>query len=142
MKAIHKSKLLLLLLATVSLSARSAEKTYGDLPKAELVRVKDGDTFVVTVPSWPAIVGYEIPVRVRGINSPEIHSKRPENKKLAIKAKNFTSDALWQAKIITIKDIARDNFFRIDADVYVDGKSLAEMLLKAGLAKKYGEYWE
>jgi len=36
-----------------------------------------------------------------------------------------------------LRNIDRGKYFRIVADVYIDGKSLAQMLLTKGLAKVY-----
>jgi endonuclease YncB( thermonuclease family) len=41
------------------------------------------------------------------------------------------------AKIITLHNIGRDKYFRINADVLVDGKSLGAELIKNKLALPY-----
>lgn len=41
------------------------------------------------------------------------------------------------AKVIGLKKVRRDKYFRILADVMIDGQSAAEMMLKAGFAKAY-----
>ena len=41
------------------------------------------------------------------------------------------------AKAIELRNVLRDKYFRILADVIIDGQSAAEMMLKAGYAKAY-----
>ena len=45
--------------------------------------------------------------------------------------------ALRSAKAIELRNIERGKYFRILADVYTDGKSLAEGLIKSGHARAY-----
>ena len=49
----------------------------------------------------------------------------------------FIVGRLRAAKKIELRNMKRGKYFRIVADVYVDGMSLAQMLLEAGLAKPY-----
>ena len=44
------------------------------------------------------------------------------------------ADILKDAETINLKNIERGKYFRIVADVFVDGKSLADELIEAGLA--------
>ncbi len=104
---------------------------------AILLSVTDGDTIKVTIPNIPIIFGKEIGVRVAGIDTPELHSKCKEERELAEKATEFTKNFLSNSKYIELKNPARDMYFRIDAEVYVDGKSLSQELLTANLAKPY-----
>lgn len=99
--------------------------------------IYDGDTITVTINKWPALIGDHIEIRVNGIDTAEMHASCPEEKQLAIAAKSFTVNFLNTTKRITLRNLGRDKYFRIDADIYVDGKSLAEELIKAKLAKPY-----
>ena len=56
---------------------------------------------------------------------------------MAIKAKEFTENKLKNGKIIKLKNMQRGKYFRIVADVVVDGNDLGELLIREGLAKKY-----
>ena len=55
----------------------------------------------------------------------------------AREAKQFTVQALRSAKTIELKNIQRGKYFRILADVYVDGKNLADGLIKSGHARAH-----
>lgn len=130
-----KYSVLLVFLFLVSVGY-SAEKSYGNV-ECTVVAVYDGDTFTVDVAGWPAIVGERIGVRINGIDTPERKSTDPRLKALATKARETTVELLRKAKKVELRNIHRDKYFRIDADVFVDGQNLAEVLLSKGLAKKY-----
>ena len=58
-------------------------------------------------------------------------------KKLAIKARDFVASKLKSAKEVLLVNPKRGKYFRIVADVMIDGQMLDKMLLKKGLAYKY-----
>tara|TARA_R110000823_G_C15932894_1_gene499682 strand:+ start:1319 stop:1744 length:426 start_codon:yes stop_codon:yes gene_type:complete len=122
------------------------KQNFGNLIIDEIVSVYDGDTFKININSNPDVIGKNIPIRINGIDTPEIRTKCNEEKKLGYKAKEFTSSILNNAKAIELKNIKRGKYFRIVADVYVDGKSLSELLIKNNLAVPYNggtklKYW-
>ena len=44
---------------------------------------------------------------------------------------------LTTKEIYDLNEMERDNYFRVASDVIVDGKSLADMRIEAGMAVKY-----
>lgn len=112
-------------------------KSYGSVVADEVTSIYDGDTFRVNINDWPAIVGQRVPIRVKGIDTPELRGKCQTEKELARKAKQHTVQLLRGAKIIELQNIGRGKYFRILADVSVDGRDLGESLVKNGLAVKY-----
>jgi endonuclease YncB( thermonuclease family) len=58
-------------------------------------------------------------------------------KQLARKAKKYTVDSLRSGKKVRLVNIKRGKYFRIIADVYIDGQSLSESLLAENLARRY-----
>lgn len=76
-------------------------------------------------------------MRIAGIDTPELKGRCRKEIELARLAKQKTVAMIRSAKIIELKRMRRDKYFRIDADVYVDGKSIAQALIKAGLAVPY-----
>lgn len=111
--------------------------TFGSVEVSKILRVNDGDTFYCNIDSWPGIVGRNIGVRIGRIDTPEKNSPDSDVRLLAQCARLLTVTKLGTAKKITLRMVKRGKYFRIVADVYVDGKSLAVMLLRAGLAKSY-----
>jgi len=120
----------------------SADKTYGNIRVSNITKIYDGDTITVNIKKYPPIIGEDIGVRIYGCDTPEIKSKTELEKQQAIKAKEFTSSLISQAKYIELRNIRRDKYFRILAEVWVyipkEGwKNISEELIKNGLAKPY-----
>ena len=113
-------------------------KTYNEtITDFEIVRVRDGDTFIINIKGIPQIFGSEIAVRIRGIDTPELSNSRKDIKDIAYKAK-FELEKYWlQVKKIVLYDLGRDKYFRVLASVKADDIDVAEYLIKKGLAKKY-----
>ena len=128
--------LLICLLLTISLHAKKA-KTYGALYVSEVVKVIDGDTIKVTIEHIHPLIGECISIRIAGIDTPEISSTDPNIKALAFKAKAFTENAVKNGNQILLSNLRRDKYFRILADITIDGESLSEKLLEEGLARPY-----
>lgn len=113
------------------------KNSYGKVTVDKLVSVYDGDTFKVTINEWPAIIGENIGIRIAGIDAPEMSDNRPKIQKLAIQAKEFVALKLNEAGKIELFNLRRDKYFRIIADVYVDGEYLNDLLIEKNLAKVY-----
>ena len=103
----------------------------------KIISVYDGDTFRADIRGLPDIIGKNIAIRILGIDTPEIRGKCEEEKIVAIKARDFSRKALFNAKTITLKNLKRDKYFRLLADVYFDDIDLANALLVNNFAVKY-----
>lgn len=114
-----------------------AARTYGTLQVDKVCRVHDGDTFIADIAEVHPLIGMQISVRIAKIDAPEMTDKRTEIKQLAIQSRDYLSMRLEQAKIIELINIQRDKYFRILADVFIDGVDLAAELVDQGLAKPY-----
>jgi endonuclease YncB( thermonuclease family) len=136
-----KRAVLLFSIITVSLSAGQAiagKKIYMErITVSEVTSIYDADTFRINIDGWPPFVGERMPVRISGVDAPEIRGKCNEEKTAARKAKQYTVAMLRGAKHIELRNIRRGKYFRLLADVYADGKSIAEGLINAGLARSY-----
>ena len=127
---------LYLLVCFLSLNTYAA-KQYGSVTVSKVISVYDGDTFRVNIDSLPPIVGKNIPVRLEGVDTPEINGKCQYEKDLALEARDFVRSKLANAVEILLNDLQRGKYFRIVAKVYIDGVSLEEELLQNGLAYQY-----
>ena len=125
----------LLFLASTALAA--SPKIYGDAVVVEVTSIYDGDTFKANLQGYPPITGERIGIRINGIDTPEMRDNRPEIKALARKAKQYTVRRLREGQRIILRNMQRGKYFRIVADVYIDGSSLGQELISAGLAKPY-----
>lgn len=126
-----------LLLAVLLCSPALAAGEYGDVIVSQVTSIYDGDTIICTIKGWPAIIGERVSVRIKDIDTPELDDERQDIKERARLAKVFTVTKVRAAKVIELRNMQRDKYFRILADVYLDGKSLGEMLIAEGLAKEY-----
>ncbi len=97
----------------------------------------DGDTITIQIPDVHPLLGDAIAVRVRGIDTPEVKGKTQCERDRAIEARDVVAAVLSKARRIDLKDIGRDKYFRIDADVVADGKSIRDVLLERKLAYRY-----
>ena len=129
--------LIITILLFVSLHASAKDKNFGSATALEVTSIYDGDTFRANIEGFPAVIGEHISIRISGIDTPELRGKCDKEKQLARLAKQFTVERLRAAKNIVLKNIKRGKYFRLIADVYVDGVSLGEQLIKQGHAVKY-----
>ena len=102
-----------------------------------IIKVRDGDTFMINIPNIPDVFGKNIAVRIRGIDTPELNDSREEIRKISIQAKEELERLLLNGKKITLYNLGRDKYFRLLASVKVDNIDVSEYLIKKGLAKKY-----
>jgi endonuclease YncB( thermonuclease family) len=128
--------LLSILLITVSFVTQ-AKSQYGTVTVSKVISVYDGDTFRVNIDSLPPIVGKNIPIRVNGVDTPEIRGKCQYEKDLALEARDFVRSKLANAKEIKLTNLQRGKYFRVVANVIVDGVSLEQELLDNKLAYRY-----
>ena len=115
----------------------SAKQSFGDYEGAIYVRNYDGDTITFNLPNLHPIIGKKIRVRLNRVDTPEIKGKCDKEKYDAKQAREMVEDILKDAEKITLKNMQRGNYFRIASDVIVDGESLADMLIEAGMAIRY-----
>ena len=102
-----------------------------------IASVYDGDTFKINLNCSLAVYCEKVPVRVRGVDTPEIKGKTEREKKLAQKAKEFTKNFLAQEPI-NLSNCGRDKYFRLLCDVKNgQGKNLARELIKNNLGYSY-----
>lgn len=117
--------------------AVGGEQRYGDIAGATYVRNYDGDTITVDLPGVHPLFGDDITVRISGIDTPEVKGKCARERRLAHKAQALVESRLVKAALITLLDVGRDKYFRINARVEADGADLASALIAARLAVPY-----
>lgn len=127
----------LILAASLLLANYSHSREYGSVQVTTVTTIYDGDTFTATVEGWPDIIGKRIGVRVAGIDTPELRGKCRAEIEQARAAKQFTVATLRAAKSIELRNMQRDKYFRIVAQVYADGENLGHKLIARNLAVPY-----
>jgi micrococcal nuclease len=114
----------------------SAEKHYGDV-QAKMESNYDGDTITVSLPDYPPIIGDHIAVRINGIDTAELHGTVGDIHDKAVQAKEFVAQWCPVGAVISLKNIGRDKYFRIDATVICGEVNIAKALIDKGPAKPY-----
>jgi len=131
-------KFLVIFLVALTCNATSIKnQTYNNVIVDEVTSIYDGDTFRANIKGYPDIIGKRIGIRVNGIDTPEMRGKCDKEKKLAHEAKQFAVAMLRSGKVIEFRNLKRGKYFRIVADVFVDGESLGEELIDNKLAMPY-----
>ena len=119
------------------LSQNEDTPTPASFEDVSIASVYDGDTFKINLNCSLAVYCEKVPVRVLGVDTPEIKGKTEREKKLAQEAKTFTKDFLAQGPI-SLSNCGRDKYFRLLCDVTNgQGKNLAQELIKAKLGYSY-----
>jgi len=110
------------------------EQAFEDVSVAS---VYDGDTFKINLNCSLAVYCEKVPVRVRGVDTPEIKGKTAREKKLAQEAKEFTKEFL-SVRPVSLSNCGRDKYFRLLCDVQNgNGKDLAKELIKRDFGYSY-----
>ena len=107
------------------------------IDNVKLVKVYDGDTVFVNINCQYKVFCDRIGVRLYGIDTPELRTRNKCEKQKAIKVRNFVAKKLYLAKRIDLINIKRDKYFRINAIVLYDGRSLNRELVNNRLAIEY-----
>ena len=106
----------------------------------KITRVIDGDTVEIAVDFLPEPLPPKLSIRVIGVDTPE---KAPRAKceaeaKKAVEATRFTQRAVAKAKEVDIHIKGWDKYGgRVLGMVVLDGVSLSDSLISAGLARPY-----
>ncbi|KLI13785.1 hypothetical protein GQX59_08755 [Brachyspira hyodysenteriae] len=129
-----KKYLIIFLILFSSLQSKTYNETITDF---ELVRVRDGDTFVINIKGIPEVFGKEIAIRIRGIDTPELDDSRKAIKEIAYRAKFELENILFSSKKIVLSELGRDKYFRVLATVKADDIDVGKYLIQKGLAKRY-----
>lgn len=104
---------------------------------AKVIKVYDGDTITVAsrlTPEMPTI--YRFHVRLNGIDTPEIKGGSPNEKELAIRARDALSEKIL-GKIVTLENNKTEKYGRILSDVYLGDVHLNQWMLQNHYAIEY-----
>lgn len=133
-------KILILFLLSLSSVAHAQKQPQGVTYDAQILRVSDGDTVVISAPFLPAPLKPHLSVRIYGVDTPEKghRAQCPQEAQWGEMATNLTKQLVLNStkRQIIIKDW--DKFGgRVLGDLYLDGVSLRDSLIKANLARPY-----
>ena len=105
---------------------------------ARVGRVIDGDTFDATV-MLNGDIRVPVRVRIRDIDTPEIHGKCAAEREMAARAKTRLGEMLPVGSVVELTNIKDDKYLgRIDANVAdARGGDVGRALVRAGLGRPY-----
>ena len=105
-----------------------------NIKTARVVSCYDGDTVTIGVKNTSGM--YKFPLRLRGIDTPEIKGGSESEKKAA----KFVRDKLRNkilGSIIRITDLSYDKYGRLLGQIYLDDIDISKWLLDNKYAVKY-----
>ena len=127
-----------ILITMLLINLAYAKTNYGNALIEEVTSIYDGDTFRVNIKGYPKIIGHKMAIRLANVDTPEIKAKCTQERLLARKAKQFTVNFIRNAKVLELKNMKKDKYFRIVAELHSDDKkSLATELIRNDLAVPY-----
>lgn len=133
-------KIITTLLIAIS-SVTYAQKTpQGMTYDAQIIRVNDGDTVVISAPFLPAPLKPELAVRIFGVDTPEkgFRAQCPQEDARGKAATEFTKSAVANSQKRQVTLYAWDKFGgRVLGDIILNGQSLRAMLIANGFAREY-----
>lgn len=128
-----------ILLWGVSLQSASVEapcqtpRTYGSAEVSRLIEMDSTCTMLCDIEAFPPVVGQAIPVHLEGV---EIPAGGAVNREVTVFLQQVLTPETQEPPSIVLKNIRRGATFSLVADVEVDGKDLAQMLVDKGLARR------
>jgi len=121
--------------------AAFAQKTpKGVTYDAQILRVSDGDTIVISAPFLPSPLKPELAVRIYGVDTPEKghRAQCPSEAQRGEAASAFTKQAVASTQKHQVTLYAWDKFGgRVLGDIILNGVSLRTELIKNGFAREY-----
>lgn len=133
-------KKLLALLLAVPLLVFAQKQPQGVTYEAQILRVSDGDTIVISAPYLPAPLKPQLAVRIFGVDTPEKghRAQCPREAQLGEMATQFTKNMVAQGKQFYVVLYGWDKFGgRVLGDIIVNGQSVRQGLIANGLAREY-----
>lgn len=127
-------------MASRSSFALSARSCFHDETAFRCVIYKynyDGDTVTFDVPNISPFFGQDLKVRLYGVNTPEIKTSDVCEKELAVRAKEYVHTLLSKARYIELRNPVKGKYFRVVAEIWFDGYSLTQLLIKNRLGYQY-----
>ena len=133
-------KKLLLALFFVPLTVLAQKTPQGVTYDAQIIRVNDGDTVVISAPFLPKPLKPELAVRVYGVDTPEkgFRAQCPSEDQRGQAASAFTKQAVASTQKHQVTLYAWDKFGgRVLGDIILNGVSLRAELIRNGFAREY-----
>ena len=129
-----------MLIATAVPAYAQQKAPQGVVYDAQIVRVNDGDTVVISAPFLPQPLKPELAVRIYGVDTPEkgFRAQCPSEDARGQAATQYTKTAVSNSTKRQVVLYGWDKFGgRVLGDIILDGKSLRAGLIQHGFAREY-----
>ncbi len=101
-----------------------------------LLKVYDGDTVYIETELWPNLSQFT-KLRILGIDTPEIRTRKTCEKVLGYEAKRFLGNYLT-GKALTLSDVKYGKYAgRVIGNLYADGVLVSKIMIDRGYAVPY-----
>ena len=107
-----------------------------NVTEAKVIKVYDGDTITIGFYMEGVPTPYRLPVRLLGIDTPEMKGSSAEEKQKAKLAQQFLSSRIL-GKIITLQDVCKEKYGRLLANVYCEGEHINQLMIDSNHAIAY-----
>ena len=121
----------------ISHANRTCDHDENNFRCVKYIKNYDGDTITFNIPGLHSLIGKKIKIRLSGVDTPEINTKDKCEKEKGQIAKRLVENLFKNSKRIDLENVKRGKYFRMVADVIIDGKSLTAYLLKNNLGYAY-----
>jgi endonuclease YncB( thermonuclease family) len=129
-----------LLTTSVSAQVKAPKEPQGVTYDAQIIRISDGDTIVISAPFLPAPLKPELAVRIYGVDTPEKghRAQCPQEDQRAQAASAWTTQLIRSAPKHQVILYKWDKFGgRVIGDIVVNGQSVRRGLIANGHAREY-----
>ncbi len=102
-----------------------------------VIKVYDGDTFTLAskLPFETSPL-YRFPIRIRGIDAPEMRSKNPRERSRAQTAQQALEKRIHK-KTVLLRNLGTEKYGRVLADVFLDECDIGQFMISSGFATPY-----
>jgi endonuclease YncB( thermonuclease family) len=135
-----KLYIFLALVIAIVVPAYAQKMPQGVTYDAQIIRVNDGDTVVISAPFLPQPLKPELAVRIFGVDTPEKghRAQCPSEDQRGQAATEFTKKAVNASQKRQVVLYGWDKFGgRVLGDIILNGQSLRAMLIQNGFAREY-----
>ncbi|WP_025899124.1 thermonuclease family protein [Sneathiella glossodoripedis] len=148
MRLLHLFVLICFFGVTLTPHATARPRVFEGPYPAEIYYITDGDTFFARVHIWPGL-NSDVSIRINGIDTPETWRPKCEGEEIAGKAATEFLMKLFDSPYrgavldkpmakVELRNVKQGKFAgRILADVFYNGKNVAQQLLQSGHARPY-----
>ena len=135
-----KLYLFLALALAIVVPAYAQKAPQGVTYDAQIIRVNDGDTVVISAPFLPKPLKPELAIRIYGVDTPEKghRAQCPSEDQRGQAATAFTKNAVATTQKHQVTLYGWDKFGgRVLGDIILNGQSLRTMLIQNQFAREY-----